>query len=224
MSDKIKELVDEIKSLSKMDIFSIEIIDEKPKLFESKIGGIPYWTQNLPYPENSEGKKLYLLAQINFEKEKTESPLPTKGILQFFISDNDLMGLDLDHPTEQKNFRVIYHENIDYTITKNKLKGLNIPTTNKSDGLPIKGEYKIILNKGVDYINTEDINFKKYFSAAYKKIFNKDIKKKDYYDVLDDEEVEKFEEELQSENNHKMLGYANFTQQDPRCDKKYKKI
>ena len=81
MSDKIKELVDEIKSLSKMDIFSVEIIDEKPKLFESKIGGIPYWTKNLPYPENSEGKKLYLLAQINFEKEKTESPLPTKGIL-----------------------------------------------------------------------------------------------------------------------------------------------
>ena len=104
MSDKIKELVDEIKSLSKMDNYSIEIIDKKPKLFESKIGGIPYWTPDLSYPENSEGKKLYLLAQINFEKEKTKSPLSTNGLLRFFIGDDDLMGLDLDNPNEQKKF------------------------------------------------------------------------------------------------------------------------
>ncbi len=84
MSDKIKELADKIKNLSKTDNYSIKIIEEEPEIFESKIGGIPYWTPDLAYPVNSEGKQLFLLAQINFEKEKTEFPLPTNGLLQIF--------------------------------------------------------------------------------------------------------------------------------------------
>ena len=50
MSDKIKELADKIKNLSKTDNYSIKIIEEEPEIFESKIGGIPYWTPDLAYP------------------------------------------------------------------------------------------------------------------------------------------------------------------------------
>ena len=224
MSDKIKELAETIKNLSKTDNYSIKIIEEKPKIFESKIGGMPYWTPDLVYPVNSEGKKLYLLAQINFEKEKTESPLPTNGLLQFFICDDDVMGINFDNPTEQNNFRVVYHENVDYKITKKSLIQLDIPDSKNADNYPICGEYKISLTKSVDYANPQDIHFNKFFSTAYKKIYGKKVKEGKYFqDVLNDEEIEKLEEEFEKDDslNHKMLGYSYFTQEDPRYDKKY---
>ena len=40
MTDKIKELAETIKNLSKTDNYSIKIIEEKPEIFESKIGGM----------------------------------------------------------------------------------------------------------------------------------------------------------------------------------------
>ena len=52
MSDKIKELIERIKNLSKTDNYQIKILDENPEIYESKIGGIAYWTPDLVYPEN----------------------------------------------------------------------------------------------------------------------------------------------------------------------------
>ena len=80
MSDKIKELAEKIKTLSKIEFYGIKISEETPDIFDSKIGGLPYWTPDKAYPTNSEGKKLFLLAQINFEKDKADSPLPQNGL------------------------------------------------------------------------------------------------------------------------------------------------
>ena len=62
-ADKIKELAEEIKHLSKTDNYSIKIIEKEPEIFGSKIGGISYSPPDLPYPVNSEGKTLFLLAK-----------------------------------------------------------------------------------------------------------------------------------------------------------------
>jgi len=165
------------------------------------------------------------LAQINFEKEKTSSPLPTKGLLQFFIADDDIMGVNFDDQITQTNFRVIYHENIDYAITKESVEQLEIPSSEKADNHPVKGEYKISLTKNKDYITLHDIKFNKIFAQAYKEVYGKEIKSDEkYYNVLDNEDVEKFEKELEPDSdsaNHKMLGYSFFTQEDPRYNKKY---
>ena len=223
MSEKIKELALEIKNLSKTENYSIKIIEEEPEIFESKIGGIAYWTPDLSYPVNSEGKKLFLLAQINFEKEKTESPLPTNGLLQFFTDDDDTKGLYFDDLTEQKNFRVVYHENIDYKITKESVKEFDIFDSKNEEYFPICGEYKISLNKSVDYANPSDIRFNKFFSIAYKNIFGKELKEgENIYNVLNKEESGKLESELEPDGvKHKMLGYSYFIQEDPREDEKY---
>ena len=223
MTDKIKELAEKIKNLSKVDNYAIKIIEEEPEIFESKIGGMAYWTPDLVYPVNSEGKKLFLLAQINFEKEKTESPLPTKGLLQFFILDDEVMGLNFDNFTIPENFRVIYHENIDYKITKESIKQLDIPDSKNAKCYPIFNENKITLTKSVDYANPQDIHFDKFFSIAYKEIYGKEIREGEYFHkILNNEEREKLEEEFETNSlNHKMLGYSYFTQEDPRYDKKY---
>ena len=221
--DKIKELVKSIKHLSNTEYYSIKIESKTDRIFDSKIGGIPYWSPDKDYPANSNGKKLYLLAQINFDEEKVESPLPTKGILQFFIDDNDLMGLDLDNPTKQDGFRVVYHETVDYKMTKESIEKLGAIDTKKAQCFPIFDEFKISLHKGIDYVRPGDIHFYKYFALAYKEVFNKDLKNDEYYHkVLNDEEMNQLEKELESKKtNHKMLGYSYFTQEDPRYNKKY---
>ena len=114
------------------------------------------------------------MPQINLEKEKTESPLPTNGLLQFFTDDDDVKGLNFDDFTKQENFRVVYHENIDYKITKESIKQLDISDSKNDEFFPICGEYKIALNKSVDYVNPQDIHFNKFFSIAYKEIYGKE--------------------------------------------------
>ena len=223
MSDKLEELSQYIKNLSKMEYYDIEITDESPELFDSKIGGIPYWPSELVYPTNSEGKKLFLLAQINFEKEKVESPLPTKGLLQFFIGDDIIMGVNYDDLTDQKNFRVIYHENIDYKINKESIKKLDIPDTKNAEFFPVMKESKISLNKGIDYANIGDFRFDNFFKLAYKKVYNIDLQKTEFcYKILSIEDKEKLEIKMENQKLfHKMLGYSRFTQEDPRYNKKY---
>ena len=223
MSDKIKDLAEKIKNLSKTDNYQIKINDENPEIYESKIGGIAYWPPHLAYPVNSEGKKLFLLAQINFEKEKTESPLPSNGLLQFFTGDDDAMGLNFDNLAEQENFRVVYHENIDYKMTKESVKQFDISDSKNDEFFPICGEYKISLNKSVDYANPSDIHFNKFFSIAYKKIYGKEVKEgENIFNLLNNEEIAELEHELEIDSlKHKMLGYSYFIQEDPREDEKY---
>lgn len=224
--EKIKQLSETIKKLSETQCYSISIKEKEiPEIFDSKIGGLPYWKSNIEnYPKNSEGKNMFLLAQINFEKENTKAPLPSKGLLQFYISDDDLMGMDFDDQVKQKNFRIIYHEKIDYSITKEFIEKLNIPDSNKANNYPVNGEYKISLNKTKTYINYYDFNFDKIFAKAYKEVFGKKLKPKERYDeVLEQEELDILEEELEEDSRHKMLGYAYFTQEDPRYMEKYKK-
>ena len=150
------------------------------------------------------------------EKENTSSPLPSKGLLQFFISDDDLMGVNYDDETNQNSFRIIYHENIDYSISKESVEQLGFPNSNKAEFFPANGEYKISLNKTKDYITYHDIKFDKIFAQAYKEVFGKKIKEGEkYYNVLIQNDVNLLNEELDSKTPfHKMLGYAFFTQED----------
>lgn len=222
--NKIKLLAKEIKKLSKTKNYSIKIESKTDRIFDSKIGGIPYWTPSKNYPTNSEGKKLFLLAQINFDQEKVFSPLPKNGILQFFINDDDLLGLNFDDQTIQENFRVVYHESIDYKITKEIIEQLGAIDGKKANNFPVIDEYKISLHSNSDYVTLGDFHFNKFFSMAYKNIYKKELKEDDNYeDLLKDYEIDELEEELATnQSNHKMLGYSFFTQEDPRLNEKYK--
>ena len=226
-NDKIKELAEALKRLSKTDYYQIKIIPNiTPEVFDSKFGGLPYWTPDKNYPTNPDGKKLILLAQINFDRENVDSPLPTSGMLQFFITDDDVMGMNFDNQTVQNNFRVIYHENIDYNVTRETIQKLGIPNSNEKtvECFPINKECKISLQKEVDYIKYGDVRFENFFQIAYKEVFNKEPKKEStYIYVLSDDERDRLAQELENiYSSHKMLGYSFFTQEDPRYNKKYK--
>ncbi len=78
-------------------------------LWQSKVGGHPYWLQDAPYPVGEDDRPLFFLAQINLAETPPLEGFPRQGIVQFFIADNDLMGLDFDEPEIQHGFRVVYH-------------------------------------------------------------------------------------------------------------------
>ena len=178
------------------------------------------------YQTNSNSEQLILLAQINFDKEKIDSPMPTNGMLHFFITNDDMLGMNNDDQTGQNNFRVIYNENINYNITKEEVGKLNIPTSNEKtvEDFAIINECKISLEKGVDYIKFGDIQFENFLKIAYKKVFKKEPNKENiYFNILNDDERNWLDQELEiNRSNHKMLGYSYFTQEDPRYNEKYK--
>ena len=144
--DKIHKVIEVIKKLSKTETYKIIAEKTDPNITESKIGGLPYWPKNKEYPINSENQKLVLLIQINFDKEKVEYPLPKEGMLQIFLLPNDnYLGANLnynDDLTEQKNFRIIYHDKIDYSITKEQIKKLKLPSHDNTLYFQVKKESK----------------------------------------------------------------------------------
>jgi uncharacterized protein YwqG len=230
--ESIKKLSEVIKRLSKTEVYHINLLKEtNPEITDSKLGGFPYWPINLAYPKNSKGRRLYLLAQINFEKEQTQSPFPNKGILQFFIDGEDIQTFGAnfgEDQTKQKNFRIIYHENIDPSVTKESVTKMGLPTNIGKIDFPVQGEHKIKLEKEEEYSNLYDIRLNSFFAQAYKEVFNKDLEKsKRFLDVLGFDGEDILETELENEprvdkTRHKMLGYASFAQEDPRYNNKYK--
>eukprot|EP00833_Pecoramyces_ruminatium_P001878 jgi/Orpsp1_1/1175910/evm.model.c7180000055696.1 len=228
MTDKLDQIIEFIKNKTKCNCYNIKIEPEgKPTIFDSKIGGLPYWTKDKEYPKSLDGNKLFLLAQINFDKCNVDEPLPNSGLLQFFISDDDEMGMDFDNQTSQNKFRVIYHEKIDYNITEESIKEADIPNS-ISDGecFPVSSEHLLTFEKRVDYMSPNDYRFDNLFSEAYKEAYGKEMPedKKYYFKVLNEKENDKLYNELTNGGNnvnHRMLGYPFFTQTDPRSENKF---
>lgn len=88
-------------------------LTRKTNLWQSKFAGFPYLPKKFDYPKTPEGDYLYLLAQINFEEVPRLEKFPENGILQFYSSRDLYYGLDLDNPTSQAGFRIIYFPNPD---------------------------------------------------------------------------------------------------------------
>ncbi|WP_342515292.1 YwqG family protein [Sporosarcina sp. FSL K6-1522] len=67
---------------------------EETKPWDSKLGGCPYLRNNKEYPTDQIGKPMLFLAQINLEDLENLDELPEKGLLQFFVANDDMFGLE----------------------------------------------------------------------------------------------------------------------------------
>ncbi len=72
--------------------------DENLSLWTSKYRGNPYLPKTCEFPKAIDGRYLVFLAQINFSEMPPLAGYPSSGIVQFFISDNDLYGLEYTKP------------------------------------------------------------------------------------------------------------------------------
>lgn len=189
-------------------------------LFDSKLGGTPYFPKNMEYPLGKakffKGQPLILLAQLNFEKLPHIPDFPTKGILQFFIAADDLYGMTADYGegfTRQDNFRVIYHENI-ITDESQLLSSDEIPKYSGDERyLPFEGEFLLKAEEPVMMNATMwDYRFGDAFVSAYNEFADEPLE--DFWDLDDD-----IADELYAMTDFPdaiIGGYPIFTQDDPR--------
>lgn len=190
-----------IKSIK--PVIKIDSKRDSTLLWESKIGGNPYWEiENKKYPYDKAGKPMKLLAQINFSQIPQIDLFPREGLLQFFISANDdVYGADFDDGTCQDNFRIVYHEKI-IKCSDKIIQDFSFIQNMKDDYFPSQVEAKMIFRLEEEAVPMEDFHFEKYFNNSE-------------YNVFDDEEMELYSELINS-SGHKIGGYAYFTQSDPR--------
>lgn len=169
--------------------------------WSTKFGGKAFWPVGMPYPVSADGEKLFLLAQLNFAELPHIEGYPQTGLVQFFIEDDDLYGMDFDTSIEEvikapQGYRVIYHPEIDQSADLL----IDLPEAHLDSYLPITREFRVEACIDSEIPSPTDFRFVKYDRDPY-----------DY----DDELGEYIYDHFISEGS-KLGGYANFTQEDPR--------
>jgi uncharacterized protein YwqG len=173
-------------------------------LWQSKVGGIPYMPKGFETPCAPDGQELHFLAQINFEEIPMMHPFPNKGILQFFIQDDDLLGMDFDDGEVQDTFRVIYHAEV---IKDEKKLSIKFNMLRDYEFLPHHPEesYPLIFSEEEEIVPVTDYRFYEQFGQDFFQQFGAKE-----WDIMDE-----YAKQHKAEG-HKIGGYAYFTQDDPR--------
>lgn len=201
---KFKDII----KCSMKPVVRIECEETSTLLWESKIGGNPYWElDNKDYPKDVKDKPMRLLAQINFSQMPHMELFPTDGILQFFISaDDDIYGFNDVDFTCQQNYRVVYHRQVNEDMDK-LITDFSFVTIDEWFPAPI--ETKMLFQLDEEAVSIEDFQFEKYFCESGRYIIN-------------DEEIDLYRDIFPGWE-HKIGGYAYFTQDDPRkkADQEY---
>lgn len=178
----------------------IQLTDnDKPTWWQSKFGGLPYLPKDFKYPKSWNGEYLYLLAQINFAEVPHLEGFPDRGILQFYIAaDEESYGLDFKNPTEQNKFRVLYFSNIELEENNLVTDFSFLPQLQNKWSLPFEGCCQIEFHLKFAPISPSDYRFDLF--PLYE----------DDYEEIAEEYYDKFT------LKHKLGGYPDFTQSDPR--------
>lgn len=206
----------------------IKLIPTKPLTpWQSKVGGLAYQpkkevgaTYYQAYPTNEKREALCFLAQINLSEVPLNEALlaqgyPDKGLLQFFVADDELMGLNFDNYTDHNGFRIRYFAEI---ITEESLLEKEYLQTNNTGYLPIAGEFLMQFQLSSQVITIEDFSFGQQILGVenlydYETIFERQHKgKHDFWEDF----FEPFAELFTDEPYHQLGGYPFFTQTDPR--------
>lgn len=165
---------------------------------DSRFAGRPWLPEGFEYPCGEDAQEMKLLAQLNFRQMPELDGFPHKGILQFYITNDESLGMDFDEKTGQANFRVIYHENED-------IPGCLACSCSVDEGFPIGRELKI------DFVESEEpISYTDYrFADAFEE--HTGMSFLSLPEPASNLVMRRFDGA-----GHKVGGYPYFTQYDPR--------
>lgn len=222
----IEALLEDIRVRTKAHAYRLRVRrGAVPGLTDSKIGGLPYWDLSLPYPTDGSGQPMQLLAQINFAVEDMDKPFPGAGLLQFFIGQDEMFGCNFACAPDQKNYRVVYHPQVDGNVTPEQVSALGAPglvTDYKVS--PLEEELAIYAERADSFANDRSFVFEDAFRAAVKAVMGVDMGEQESSDFLDEDAYDALYESFLetddgcSNGGHWMLGYPSFTQEDPRSE------
>ena len=212
--EMIKKVIEKVSEENKKECINIKThIDENLTIFDSKFGGIPYLPKDFEVPcDSSNHEQLALLAQINCAELPENNLYPKVGILQFWIGRDDLMGLEDD-------YKVVYFENIDNTITREEVLTKYTPLDPEDYDQytqfdPTNAEFGLTFEKGISTITVPDYRFEDIVINAIHELYPDEEVSKLYSDLGAD--VHEYLYTSVEGLNHAIGGYPNFTQYDPR--------
>ena len=213
--EMIKKVIEKVSEENKKECINIKTrIDENLTIFDSKFGGIPYLPKDFEVPcdSSSNQEQFALLAQINCAELPENNLYPKVGILQFWIGRDDLMGLE-------DNYKVVYFETIDNTITREEVLAKYKPLDpNDYDQYtpfdPTNAEFGLTFEKGISTITVADYRFEDIIINAIHELYPDEEVSKLYSDLGAD--VHEYLYTSVKGLKHAIGGYPNFTQYDPR--------
>ena len=220
--DKVLAKVDEM--IPPVETVRLRLSRDKTTVFDSKMGGVPYFPKGMEYPTVREGehagKPLYFLAQLNFGKLPKIEGFPTEGILQFFAGGDGSgdYGMSWKDKCDQNAFRVLFHEYI--STDENGLFSVeDMPDFEYDKDAPdfaFTGEFLLTAEETEKMPVTEyDFRFVNYVYKAYNELFNAELKS--FYDMYDaDRPLSEAIYQARATVGTRMGGYPHFEQEDLR--------
>ncbi|MBD5158431.1 MAG: DUF1963 domain-containing protein [Butyrivibrio sp.] len=140
------------KTLKQANEITFKLEETKP--WESKLGGCPYLEREEDYPRDGEGRPMMFLAQINLDEMPPIEDFPQTGILQFYVEDDDMYGLD-------SPCKVKYIEN--YTKDESGLLKENPYSEGYQGYEPFTGSGKITFTQRQMPVSSSTLRFEELF-------------------------------------------------------------
>ena len=134
----------------------IKFVPSDTKPWESKIGGCPYLEKEEDYPRDENGNPMFFMAQINLEEMPKLPDFPEKGILQFYVVDDEVYGLEDD-------CKVIYIE--EYSKDESKLLKEN-PFESANEYPPFEKSGKAVFTQKQDMASQQCKGFDEVLALA----------------------------------------------------------
>ena len=192
---EIDEIIAKFKEVTKTKCIGINTIESETSPFESSFGGTPYLPKDFEYPHtenyNQRGTQIpmILLAQINFEEVPNFENFPEKGILQIFINPtSDLYGADFDNPTNQEDYKIFYHADVDKNPENQQKAPIIKDYIDKSKGdeiySPIDTPLKLSFEIQEQYMTCSDYKFDETFTKLYNEETGSDYE--EFFDMPDE--------------------------------------
>lgn len=208
-----KEIFHHIQALTIEPALRFILEKRHPALWESKLGGLPYLPDGETPPADSQGRQLRLLAQICCQDLSDLPDFPHEGLLQFFVLDDDMTGLEMSDLTRQDTFRIVYYPVFDKLITEEDVASRISPYIEEEGAFPVDGCYGLKFRTAPEGLSAEDYRF----DHLFVKEFNKEFPDAKAHTLLDlDDELTDYIYESSKGTGHKAGGYPFFTQDDPR--------
>lgn len=185
-------------------------------LWQSKFLGFPYLPKCFAYPTTPDGDYLYLLAQINFAEVPYLEGFPDDGILQFYVAKDERYGSS-EELGSQESFRVLYFANPDLNEANLTTNFDFLPTLWDED---FEDYIPFYILPGYSPHKGECFSLK--FSLKHSPITTCDYQfdelvGQEILDVLRRNNYALWDGYYRFEQGHKLGGYPNFTQEDPRA-------
>nr|MDE7363462.1 DUF1963 domain-containing protein [Ruminococcus sp.] len=156
-----------LDELEKQYAVHFRLKNKTSSVFESKIGGIPYFPSRAEIPLDSDGNQLRFLMQINCSDVKGIEIFPKNGIIQFWISADDCWGMCSD-----SGYKVIYYDSISENVAVPPITDFDDV---EKEFFPLKDEFGVEFVPATEDTPKDSIRYQKTFCKYFNEISGENI-------------------------------------------------